>query len=159
MQVPHCYFKSMKLFQEINNFSIRKIIFKVLLYDIYLGLFVIKIRDFKIISNSNNYSKYKLLQLFFLPIRVLKSVNTERHNQPRRVTRRGGEVYPALFQKLKKSALNLEKIACGHCGLIVAIYELNFLFKMQFSRVSRRKNRRFFPAGPFFLVLYLIVLP
>ena len=39
---------------------------------------------------------------------------------------------------------------------IVVIYVLNFSFKMQFLRVSRRKNRRFFPAGPFFLALYMI---
>ena len=34
---------------------------------------------------------------------------------------------------------------------------LNFLFKMQFLRVNRRKKQRFFPAEPFFLVLYMIV--
>ena len=71
----------------------------------------------------------------------------------RRVTREGrGKVCPALFQELEESTLILGKNA-----LIVVIYGLNFLFKMQFLRVSRRKNRRFFPAGPFFLVLYMIV--
>ena len=37
----------------------------------------------------------------------------------------GGEVYPALFQKLKKRALILRKNV-----LIVVIYKLNFSFKM-----------------------------
>ena len=59
----------------------------------------------------------------------------------------GGKVYPALFQKLKKSALILRKNV-----LIVVIYKLNFSFKMQSLRVSRRKNRRFMPVGSFFLV-------
>ena len=68
----------------------------------------------------------------------------------KRVTR-GGEVPPALFRKLKKSALIF-----GENTLIVVIYVLSFSFKMQFLRVSRRKNRRFFPVGPFFLVLYMI---
>ena len=38
----------------------------------------------------------------------------------------------------------------------MVIYALNFSFKMQFLRVSRRKNRIFLPAGPFFLLLYMI---
>ena len=45
---------------------------------------------------------------------------------------------PALFRKLEKSAQLLEKNA-----LIVVIYGLNFSFKMQVLRVSRRKNQRF----------------
>ena len=50
----------------------------------------------------------------------------------RRVTRggvggRGGEVYPALFQNLKKSALILGKNA-----LIRFIYRFSFSFKMLF---------------------------
>ena len=40
---------------------------------------------------------------------------------------------------------------------IVVIYGLNFSFKMQFLRVSRRQKRRFFRKGSFFRVLYLIV--
>ena len=44
----------------------------------------------------------------------------------------------------------------GKNALIVVIYELNFSFKMQFSRVSRRKKQKFFPKEPFFLVLYMI---
>ena len=40
--------------------------------------------------------------------------------------------------------------------LIEVIYVLNFSFKMQFLRVSKRKNWTFFPAGPLFLVLYMI---
>ena len=55
----------------------------------------------------------------------------------KRVTRggRGGEVYPSLFQNLGKSTLILGKNA-----LIVVTYGLNFSFKMQFWRVSRRIN-------------------
>ena len=56
----------------------------------------------------------------------------------RRVTRgggRGGEDYPALFQNLGRSTVILGKNA-----LIVVTYGLNFSFKMQFWRVSRRIN-------------------
>ena len=75
------------------------------------------------------------------------------HIIPRHVTRGGGgEVSPALFQKLEKSVLILKKIT-----LIAVIDELNFSFKVQFLRVSRRKNRRFFPVGSLFFVLYMIV--
>ena len=59
-----------------------------------------------------------------------------------------GEVSPALFPELAKSALALEKN-----DLIVVIYELNFSFKMQFLGISRRKNEWFLPVWPFFLVL------
>ena len=53
-----------------------------------------------------------------------------------RVTRGGrGEVSPALFRNLEKSALILGKNA-----LITVIYGLNFSFKMQLLRVSGRKN-------------------
>ena len=45
----------------------------------------------------------------------------------------------------------------GKNALTVVIYGLNFSFKIQFLKVSRRKNQRFFPSGPFFLVLYMIV--
>ena len=38
----------------------------------------------------------------------------------------------------------------------MVIYVLDFSFKMQSLRVSRRNNRRFFPAGSFFLLLYMI---
>ena len=49
-----------------------------------------------------------------------------------RVTRGGGrEVYPALFQKLEKSAL-----IWGKNALIVVIYGQNFSFKMKSLRVS-----------------------
>ena len=66
----------------------------------------------------------------------------------RRLTRGGrgggGEVVcPALFQKLEKNALVCGK-KCPDCGLL-----LWSSFKMQFLRVSRRKNRRFFPCGAF----------
>ena len=49
---------------------------------------------------------------------------------------------PALFQKLEKSAL-----ISGENVLIAVIYELNFLFKVQFLRVSRKKNRDFTLRG------------
>ena len=63
----------------------------------------------------------------------------------RGVTRGGrGEVSPALFWKLEKSAPIWRKNA-----LIVVIYGYNFSFKMRFLRVSRGKTRRFFPCGAF----------
>ena len=62
-----------------------------------------------------------------------------------------GEISLALFRKLEKSVLILGKNA-----LIVVFYGLNFLFKVQFLRVSRRKNCRFFPAGLFAFVLQII---
>ena len=61
----------------------------------------------------------------------------------KRVTR-GGEVPPALFRKLEKSALIWRKNA-----LIVVICEYNFSFKMKFLRVSRGKTRRVFFGGVF----------
>ena len=54
---------------------------------------------------------------------------------------RWGEVSPALFQK--ESALILGKMSC-----FMVIYGLNFLFKVQFVRVSRRK-KEIFPSGVF----------
>ena len=65
----------------------------------------------------------------------------------RRVTRGGGgggEVSPALFEKLEKRALICGKkcLNCGHLWV-------KFSFKMQFLRVSRRKNQRFFPCRDF----------
>ena len=71
-----------------------------------------------------------------------------------RVTRggKGREVSPALFRKLEKSSPILGKNA-----LIVVIRGLSFSFKLQFLRVRGRKNWKFFPAGLFFLVLWMIV--
>ena len=63
----------------------------------------------------------------------------------RRVTRGGeGEVSPALFQKLEKSPLICGK-KCSDCGHLW----VKFSFKMHILRVSRRKNRRFFPCEAF----------
>ena len=59
----------------------------------------------------------------------------------------GEEGLPCLFRKYDKSALILGKT------LIVVICRLNFLFKVQFFRVSRRKNGRRVPEGLFFLLL------
>ena len=57
----------------------------------------------------------------------------------RRITRGGmGEVSPALFQKLGKISLTL-----GKNTLITVIRVLNFSFKVQFKRVSRKKTWRF----------------
>ena len=64
--------------------------------------------------------------------------------------RGGGLLYP--FSKIEKSALILGKHA-----LIVIICGLNFSFKIQYLRVCRRNIRGVFLAGPFFLVLYVIV--
>ena len=60
------------------------------------------------------------------------------HNQ----SGKGGEVSPALFQKLEKCALIWRKNV-----LIVVIYGYNFSFKMKFLRVSRGKTGRSFPCG------------
>ena len=62
---------------------------------------------------------------------------------------RGG--LPCSFLKIGKKCPNFR----GKCPVVV-IYVLNFSFKMQFLRVSRRKNRTLSPAGPLFLVLYMI---
>ena len=51
------------------------------------------------------------------------------------------QVSPALSQNFEKSALILRKNA-----LIAVICGLNFSFKVQFLRVSKRKNQRFFPC-------------
>ena len=79
-------------------------------------------------------------------------IRTNHNFQVSNLRGEGREVSSALFWKYEKSALILGKT------LIVVIYGLNFLFKVQFLRVSRRKNRRFFPpAGPLFFVLQTIV--
>ena len=71
----------------------------------------------------------------------------------RRVTRGGrGVGLPCPFSKIGKNCPNF-----GGNVVIAVIYWLNFSFKVQFLRVSRRKNRRFFHAGPFFFVLQMIV--
>ena len=61
----------------------------------------------------------------------------------RHVTRRGGDL-PCPSSKIGKKCPDLwKKIPdCGHLWV-------KFSFKMQFLRVSRRKNRRFFPCGTF----------
>ena len=65
------------------------------------------------------------------------------------VTRGRRRRIPTVFsQKLGKSYLIL-----GISTLIVLIFWLNFQFKRHFLSFSRRKNRKFFPAGPVFLVL------
>ena len=56
---------------------------------------------------------------------------------------RGGGI-PALFRKLKKSALIWRKNV-----LIVVIYGYNFSFKIKFLRASRGKACRFFTCGAF----------
>ena len=60
-----------------------------------------------------------------------------------------GEVSPAFFQKLDKSALICGK-KCPYCGHLW----VRLSFKMQLLRVSRRKYRRLFPNGGF---LYCVV--
>ena len=65
---------------------------------------------------------------------------------------KGREVFPALFPKLGKSALVLGK-KCPDCGhLWVKFFISSAVFKS-----FQEKNRRFFPAGPFFVVLWMIV--
>ena len=55
----------------------------------------------------------------------------------------GGQVSPALFQKLEKSVLIL-----GKNSLIVVVYGVNFTFKTQFLRVCRRKPE-ILPCGAY----------
>ena len=64
--------------------------------------------------------------------------------------RREKEVSPALFWKLEKIALIL-----GNNALIAVIYGLNFSFKVQFLKGSRRKKN--FLARPSFFLLYMII--
>ena len=78
-------------------------------------------------------------------IRSSMNLNTQAHNQRE-------EVFLAHFGNWKKSVLILGKNA-----QITVIYGLNFSSKMQFLKVSWRKNRRFFPAVPFFFVLQMII--
>ena len=66
-----------------------------------------------------------------------------------------GEVSPALSWKLEKSALIL-----GKKVLILIIYRINFLLKIQFLGFSCRKSSKFFPVRPFiFLFLMNIKVP
>ena len=60
------------------------------------------------------------------------------------------EVSAALFQNLKKSALNL-----GKSALTRFIYGFNFSFKMLFQAYLGKKYLKFFPAGPFFRMLQI----
>ena len=65
----------------------------------------------------------------------------------------GGRDLPYPFQKLEKSTLILGKNA-----LIVAIYGLNFSFKMPFLRVSKNEIGEFSLRDKnLFLVLYIII--
>ena len=57
-----------------------------------------------------------------------------------------GEGVLCPFQELEKRASVFWKNV-----LIVVIYGLNFSFKMQFLRISRRKGWRFFPTLFFIL--------
>ena len=72
---------------------------------------------------------------------------------PKHVARRErGTGLPSPFSKIGKRCPNLGKkwLDCGHLCV-------NFSFKVHFLRVYRSKNRRFFPAGPFFFILQMIV--
>ena len=82
----------------------------------------------------------------------LKRQKKQQLRQARNLRGGGGEVSPALFRKLEKSALIWRKNA-----MIVVIYGYNFSIKMKFLRVSRGKPVDFFPVGPFFLVLQVNV--
>ena len=71
----------------------------------------------------------------------------------RHVTRGGkeGGGLTCPFSNIEKKCPNL-----GENAMTVVIYGLNISFITQLQ-VSRRKNWRFFPTGPFFLVLYMTV--
>ena len=68
--------------------------------------------------------------------------------QARNYKGEGGERSPLPFFKNWKKWPNFGKNA-----LIVTIYGLNFSFKIEFLRASKKKKWRFAPAGPLFLVL------
>ena len=63
---------------------------------------------------------------------------------------RKGEDLLSSFSKIGKSVLILRKSA-----LVISIYVLNFSFKILFLRISKRKNPKFFPTRPFFLMLLM----
>ena len=48
-------------------------------------------------------------------------------------------------------------VPAGNKAKCLSLNGLNFSFKMQFLRVLRRKSQKFFPVGPFFLVLQKII--
>ena len=60
------------------------------------------------------------------------------------------EVFPALFQNLKKGALILGKNA-----LIRFIYRFSFSFKMLFETYLGKKLQTFFPGRPFIHMLQI----
>ena len=62
------------------------------------------------------------------------------------------EISPALSRKLEKSSLILRK-----SGQVVGIFWRNFSFKMHLLSFSRRKNPKFLPSWPVFLVLQMNV--
>ena len=85
-----------------------------------------------------------LLKIFDFPDTLISRLRTYTWVY-RCVTRGGrGEVSPALFRKLEKSALISRKNT-----LIVIIYGYNFSIKMKFLRVSWGKTRRFYAYGAF----------
>ena len=66
----------------------------------------------------------------------------------------GGGGLPCPFLEIGKMCTKF-----GKKSLVAVIYELNFSFQVQFFSIAifSRKNRRFFPAGPFFFVLFIEV--
>ena len=85
-----------------------------------------------------------LLKIFDFPDTLISRLRT--YTWVYRCVTRGamGEVSPALFQKLGKSALISRKNA-----LIVIIYGYNLSIKMKFLRVSWGKISRFYPCRAF----------
>ena len=69
--------------------------------------------------------------------------------------------FDKCFEDCKKNfkgqySLSSTHLPCSNLwvenALIAVIYGLNFSFKVQFLKVSRIKSRRFFSAGPFFVL-------
>ena len=106
----------------------------------YLPLPLLSCESRMLVQENQDGKKYKpLVLIIFWKVNKLFPL--------RRVTRGGeggGEVSPALFRKLEKSALIWRKNA-----LIVVIYGYDFSFKMRFLRVSRGKICRFLACGIF----------
>ena len=84
-------------------------------------------------ENSKTSDPHRLL------LNLLRCITRGREGEG---VRGGGLPYP--FSKIGKSALICGK-TCPDWGHLW----VKFSFKMQFLRVSRRKNRRFFPYGAF----------
>ena len=94
------------------------------------------------------YSKFIVLFRHY-PFNPTFAIRKQTRNQR---GKKGEKSLVPFFRKLEKKCPNFwgKYPDCGHLWL-------TFLFTVQFLRISRRKNRKFFSAAPFFFVLQMIV--